>query len=314
MTSTSVRTLFLGALTVPSLLVPTFGLWCFSSQTQDGLDKIPAEALFADISLRSYSGPEYLRLFEYSVGGKLVQHKLCERALDGDPWFCWRGKESTTFYITDVTGYHGGNELLVSGMHPDGQAVLERWSFPLRKDGWHARCLPLPQAFPPGTPLPPATVELKVNGLGGWKQPPASWTLPSAERSHLLKTDTGPLLALAADPQGRYLVYNDNELQALYLLPLAVPHPTPQLLASVLTHPQLDQVGSIQVMDFADQGRKLLVRRNFRGCVSGSSEVYTVFSDPENDGTFVFTATLDSAQWKASPYSDWSLWNSYWHP
>lgn len=312
---TSILTrLALGSMSLLVCVFPSLGLVGLPPRSQDGLDKIPDETLFADVSLRAYSGPEYLCLFEYSVGGRLVQHKRCERAQHGDPWLCWRGKESTTYFITDLTGFHGGNELVVSGVDPDGKAVLERWSYPPRKDGWYALCPPLPQSFPPGTALPPAIAELKVHGLGGWKEPAASWTLPSAERSPLLESHSGPFLALAADPQGRYLVYHDHELQALYLLSLDAPQPIPQLLASALTHPQLDQVGILQVMDFSDQGRKLLVRRNFKGCANGASEVYTVFSDPENDGTFVHTATLDGLQWKASPYSDWSLWNPYWHP
>ena len=94
-----------------------FGPWG-STQTQDGLKRIPDEALLIDLWVRAHSSPGYLRMFEHSVGGKFVRHKRCERADGGRPWHCWTRTESTTYYVTDLAATDGGTSSSSRGCFP----------------------------------------------------------------------------------------------------------------------------------------------------------------------------------------------------
>lgn len=275
-----------------------------------GALKLPAEIFDFYRIASGYSGGTLLHVDTYSIGGTIVNRKRCERAAPTDPWTCLRAAERTSYFITGFETREGGDEAYVAGIRQDGNCLIERWTAEPRQGGWIAR---IGGSTPLGQPLPPAVPVLSVEGGGPWTAPSAVvQSLPPVVRRTVYETPDGPLHGLGVDPQGRYLVFYDMGRNELMQLDLTASPPVASVLGAPATHPTLDQVGSIQVGDFAGQGRKLLVRREYNVDFHASREKYTIFSDATNDGIFEASLALERTQWQASPYSTWSDWNLYW--
>ncbi len=279
-----------------------------------GMLKIPDAITHIQAMGRGFEG-EHLRVhFNYSVGGTGVQIVRRERPSTAEDWVTLKRSEGTSYFVTGATSRLGGGELYLTGVQNDGAAILERWVFPERHRGFAVDASPLPAAPTLGSPLGPVVHSSHVVGGGPWQAPRAGGSdLMASQRTVLFTTVTGPLHGLAVDPQGRYAISHDMAVGALMRFDLTATPVTWEVMATASTHPSLDQVGSIQLMDYPDEGRVLLVRRQYAENFHSNQELYTLFRDADNDGVFDPTPTvLDHAGWLGSPYSDWDQWQPFW--
>jgi hypothetical protein len=277
-----------------------------------GMQKFP-DVIFDPLQIKvAYSGDVLLQNYMFGLGGKQVSRSKCERSDPSDPWTRLQASEGTSYFITGLSTREGGEQVFVAGLKDDATCVIERWTYSTRRQGWIAS-VPVPPGVGLGDPLPPTAVSVSVFGGGSWTSVPASMGPGQpASRSVIYTTSDGPLFGLSVDPEGRYLVTYDMGLKKLLQLDLTQDPVVAITLGQPSTQPSLDQVGVVDLMDFAGEGRKCLVRREYSADFQSAREIYTLFSDTDNDGVFESWSSLTQIQWLASPYSDWSKWDQFW--
>lgn len=227
-----------------------------------------------------------------------------ERMSSNDAWQEYTGTYSTSYAIAGFASRQGGDEVFLSGVEFDGTAKIERWRLVL-PDGHQAVRYPLPT---PAIGVPQPAYAPVVAPLGGTYIPTGG--LPQPRRRTLHSSSTHVYTALAADPEGRFLLAYDYTDEALVRFPLASIPSAPEVLFEVATHPQLDQVSSIEIRDFATEGRKALLRRNY-GHEPPSSEVFGVMHDEDNDGEWESLEFFSTTKFAASAYGNWSSWKLF---
>jgi hypothetical protein len=252
-----------------------------------------------------------LHRLEPRFGAQTVRRVRCERGVAEGPFHCQETVESTSFLITAFAARAGGHDVFVAGVRADLSCVIERWTSPVRRGGWSVS-VAAPPSMTVGFPAPPVSFVQQPFQTSSWQPLPTSGPgLPALGRSELLSWPVGPITAMAADPEGRFLLFYDLALQSLFRLDLAGPSAQPVFLLTVADVPTLDQVGFMEFHDFEGEGRKCLIRRCYESSWTDSAESYLILSDAENDGIFESRTVLSHAPWKSSPYGDWSKWRLF---
>jgi hypothetical protein len=130
------------------------------------------------------------------------------------------------------------------------------------------------------------------------------------------ESPSGPITAMAADPEGRFLVIWNYATQTLLRMSLVEdPAATPvtmTTLYSAASSPLLDKVGDIEIRDFPGEGRKILIRRDTTQTWAKSTERFSVIADNNNDGVFESINFFSSTEMDASPYGVWETWTLFW--
>lgn len=278
-----------------------------------GVDKITSEMYQPYCGVDGFRGERYQHNFTFvRGGGALVQRMKRERSTASGPWAEATDSESTAYLISDIAATNGGDLLYVGGVDAKtGHCLIEQWQYRSRKNGWMVS-FPLPPAVDSlGVPAPPAIPVLTTTSGNAWEIPAAhEYDLSPARRTKVLGSDAGPFFGLDVDPQGRYLITFDVGNAQLLQIDLTASPATSAVIGGSGTSLPVAKAGSIRIMDFEGEGRKILI------CPAGTitqdnPEFFIVGSDSENDGLFEAWQSFDSTTWEASPYSDWDKWTQF---
>jgi len=241
-----------------------------------------------------------------------VKRVRCERSSTEMQFQCLENTESTNYLLTALASRLGGQVAYLAGILADGTCVVERWVTDPRPGGWSVG-LSGPPTPPLGIPALPLSFVRTAAHTPTWQPAPIGQAgLGPISRSTVFTSPFGPITAMDVDPEGRFLLYYDLGIGALFQRDLLQPNAPPTILAQSSTTPTLTQVGSLELHEFDGEGRKCLVRRAYGSPWSAAEESYLVLHDAENDGHFEGATVLSQAQWEASPYADWSKWRLFW--
>lgn len=272
----------------------------------------PWEAYDADsIMMPGVYSNVYKQGYGLSMGGKTVRRLRSERADASSEWNTQEEEFTLSYYLTSWCGREGGDVIYLCGLKASGEAVIEKWTFSVPNGRWVVR---YPGAPPPiGTPASAYEPHVAVKGGGQWK-----WNSkvlpypPSPQKTIIMEGSIGPFTSMAVDPEGRQLVLYDYGEKAIERIALLSSPPFLEILYSVSTFPHVSQVAALDIRDFGAEGRKLLMWKQYKQTYVRANEVYTIASDPNNDGNFEAVAFYPLSQFEASPYSDWPTWKEFW--
>jgi len=238
--------------------------------------------------------PHLRRAVAYSGGTNGMMVRQGER--DSQPSAAWTKHESVetvSFKVTDVDARLGGDDVFVAGIADDGRTLLERWAYPVRKNGYGIALTSGPVA-PIGTVTAEYAAAQELNG--DEYEPATASYLRFAQRSVIYRgTGLGYIRSVLADPEGRFVLFLTYPGQSLYRLRLE-PNATPELLYSVTTLPHLADVESMQLWRHESLGR-IYVLNEPRDYETGHSTTY--LQDADNDGLFETVVTLTGVHWQA---------------
>ena len=275
--------------------------------------KFPTELfrldLFVDRS--EWSSTRLVYKIKPHYGSASALRVRLERAHEGQRFERLENWESTHYLFTALASRLGGQVAYAAGIREDGSCVVERWITEPREAGWSV-ALTSPPAPSMGAPAGPAKLDYHIAHAEKWRPLPLGHSgLGPVLRSTVFTTPAGPITAMAVDPEGRFLLYYDLGLGTLFQRDLAAPNATPITIAQSSTTPTLDQVGSLELLDFAGEGRTCVVTRSYGHPDEAGKESYLVLHDAENDGLFESSTVLSRDEWQASPYADASKWRSF---
>ncbi len=212
--------------------------------------------------------------------------------------------------ITDVAFRDGGEIYYVAGLRGTGsdcESVIEEWVLRFPDGSVVLRGSPPP---PRGTPasmpfISGATVQI----LGGTFVPPAGRrpVQPTLAKSVIhTSASAGPISAIEADPEGRFLLLRFHETGSLCSLDLGVANPVPVVELDAVAMPALaNATGGLTVYEHSTLGRFYeLVEGVKHSGVIPSGSLRNFFIDGNNDGVFDSTYSLDGATWKVTPFGD----------
>jgi hypothetical protein len=256
----------------------------------------------------------YLHTYAVDRGTSSLLESRAQRALVADEWTTHKQTLSVSFVITAFAWRNGGDEIFLAGLKRDGSTIIERWRFEVPDGAREVRYPGAPPAI--GTPQPAYVPALGMHG-NTTSLIPTNWRQPiTPTRVVLWESSAGPITAMAADPEGRYLLIWNHSAKLLQRLPLVedpVANPiSATTLYSATSHPLLDKVGDIEVRDFGTEGRKFLLRRNTSQVGTITTERYTVIADTNNDGNFESISFFTPQEMDASPYGTWESWKLFW--
>jgi hypothetical protein len=246
----------------------------------------------------------------FATGSGSISVLRHERPDAQSDWVIHKDEFTVSYHVTAICCREGGDDLFVAGMQDDGTSVIERWSFLLPPGRQSLRFAGSPP--PIGNPLPIYSASIVISGGGSYVPPGTYSRYPDPRRRLLFSGTTGPFTAMEVDPEGRFLLTYNLQEAAIQVMALdASPLALTTAYASG-THPQLDQIASIEAREFDGEGRKYLLRRKYGHSFPRSQEVYGIISDPENDGLLNSLQFFDAASFSASPYGQWSDWRLLW--
>lgn len=268
--------------------------------------------VFPPLERSEWSSTRLVYQIQPHFGSASALRVRLERAHEGQAFERSENWESAHYLFTAVASRLGGQVAYVAGIREDGSCVVERWITEPREAGWSV-ALATPPAPPLGTPTGPAELVYEVAHAEEW-QPLRSGQsgLGPVARSTVFTTPAGPITAMAADPEGRFLLYYDLGLGTLFQRDLLAPDAPPTAIAPPSTGPGLDQVGSLELFDVEGEGRKCLVSRSYGQPDDVGQESFLVLHDAENDGLFESSTALTREQWQAFPYADTSKRRVFW--
>jgi len=191
---------------------------------------------------------------------------------------------TTSYRITDASSRDGGNVLYVAGLRPNGNDVIERWTFQHRTGGWQHLYTGTPERI--GTPSPPYTGSTAING-GVFTVPPLRVRQP--RRKVIFEGDLGVIRQIVADPEGRFLLVLSHTTNDLFRINLQKDPPTVETVFTSAQMPFLQQVRSMRFRQHVSQGRTLVMTDLRDGHVpeddpSGPEVAFQY--DFDNDGEF----------------------------
>lgn len=236
-----------------------------------------ADALFAHFSQTG----------EYGAGTSELNWIRRERADENDIWSVSKNNYSAAFQFVGISARLGGGELFVAGVDPiTEKSIIQRWTWPNRSGRWKHQYTGT--ANPIGTPTAPYTGTNSIVG-GTFAPPPSTWYSP-LKQSILSSSAYGFVRGIAADPEGRFVLFSTYPVGDIYRIDLTGPFGSspPILVTGPAQIPQLATASWLQILDHDDLGRVCVVeppnmQRSFLDPVP-PDVVYLV--DGNNDGLF----------------------------
>ena len=277
-----------------------------------GAQKFPPQIYSPYLICTGFNSDRLRQSMSYSAGGTGIRHVKQERASSSDPWQYMEHNETTSYIITALASRKGGGETYVAGLNAKGKTIVEKWIYSPRRRGWEVNVPLGADVTSLGEPAPKAVSQLVLNGSGAWRPVnERERTLPAAKRVPMFESDTGPWYGMSVDPQGRYLIAFDMELERLVQLDLTTSPPTEITLVSPNDPAAITQGGNIQIMDFAEK-RHVLIRPALGRSVPGAP--YLLGVDAENDGVFESFELFTKEEWAGLPYAVWPNWDLFTAP
>jgi len=243
-------------------------------------------------------------------GSSYVQVGRHERASATLEWVFKEYMFSTDLKITDVSFAKGGQTLYVAGLRATQSGcedVIERWDIVFPRGAWAIEVAPAP-ARGTAAPLPFTTAVSGTVVVGGGPfVPPAQRArAPFTNKSVLYSgSGFGPIAAIAADPEQRFLLAMPLSGSGLYSLDL---HATGSPLAleyASTALPHLSLVRKVVVHEHDDFGRFYWLYES-KGAFVGDGS-FSFILDSNNDGIFDGALTLNAgAEFTASPFHEYA--------
>jgi hypothetical protein len=208
--------------------------------------------------------------------------------LHGGVTYKWQKSFSTSYAIEHVTDQTSERYVIGGLDEQTGEAVIEGWQFTTPTGGYIAKRSPS-TAFPIGTPTPLSILAVTIEG--GIFIPPSQRSMVAPPQKMVLYRGTGiyGLRALIVDPEGRYVLAQDDSTGSIY----QVVNQQLSLLASVQEFPLL---ADNFLMEFFSDGTSDRVSLVFME--STFDELVLVLHDGDNDGIFdpPVQDTIDNVQ------------------
>lgn len=258
--------------------------------------------------------PLFMQTYWVDAGTSSLLRVRSERVAATDRWTTRRQELSVSFAITAFAWRNGGDEIFLAGLRRDGTTTVERWRFDEREGAREVRYQSAPP--PVGVPQAAYTPAVSIRGNVEFRSDQPNSVPVDPTRLVLWDSTVGPITAMAADPEGRYLViwnYSTQTLQRALLVedPTATPISFTAIY-SAATSPLLDKVGSIEIRDFGTEGRKLLLRRHTKQTWKAATERFHVIADANNDGVMDSIQSFSVSEIESSPYGTWETWKEFW--
>ncbi|MFT5285753.1 MAG: hypothetical protein ACI8TQ_001921 [Planctomycetota bacterium] len=218
--------------------------------------------------------------------------------ISGD-WHQSTTDHSVAFDVHDVTGL-GADTIVVGGYSERfDHEVIELWDLAPTVGGYQA--WRGGQTVGIGTPIPTSSI---VEGIEG-----AQFLLPAARsptrppsKSELFRGDLGGIVAIEADPEGRFVLVLSDEHDCVYLIDVA--SGTKQVVLDASTSAVVASSDGIRALEHSVEGRMYIVGDNF-------SDEYVFMQDPDNDGDFDSFLELDRAGISATDFTDNTLMKDF---
>lgn len=245
--------------------------------------------------------PNLRQSYAFAGGGDRVAVDRSERCPEG-----WRDLESATivtaYRITDVASRRGGADLFVAGIHADDSDVIEHWSFGTRSGGYFVD--PMVAAQPIGTSMGQFHPTEAIQGPN-FVCPPESARMPSPERKAIAqRVDLGHVRVMAADPEGRFLLYQAHDTSSIWQIDLTQEPTALAQLLTVASTPHLAFTKTMRLLRHQTAGRRYFLTESSRlGQYPNTNHSITMLVDAENDGVFESVVTMLTATWHDDPLS-----------
>lgn len=227
-----------------------------------------------------------LRWAQHPAAEVTVTRKERSSAAPTAAWSVQQQVLSASFVPTAVEPRAANGQLThlyLAGMHDNGTAVIERWTF-------------VYGSTPPGAPYVPL----------------AQRPLPAVQRTTLLlSTAHGTIRSLGVDPESRFLLFLTYESPAVWKL--ALPSKNVTLLYDATTMPALAHKGAIRFRTHVTEGRQvhLTNRQPYQRPDPALPHPIVVLRDPDNDGTFDSSWVPTDAEWDAGGYNLADSWTPH---
>jgi len=258
-----------------------------AAQVPPQQEHVPAEVkalhIQGDVTTSCFYWDHFAQSAGWHASGKAINWTRFEREGPSSAFQRTTFTYTTSYELSAVAYRAGGDEIFVGGLHANGRAVIERWSFPQKNGRW--RHVP-PATAQFGVPLPAYLGTTEVKG-GTWDPEPPSTRAP--KREVLLDSPShGCPVSLVADPEGRFILWQDYDSRAIYRIRLDLVSPgSPEVMADPATIPELANTIQGAVMDDLATGRRTLTFREIGPNLKpfGTAK-YVLFHDNDNDGLF----------------------------
>lgn len=235
--------------------------------------------------------------FNWNFGSTEITWRHQERPTPSAAWSSSKNTYTTSFEISAACYRDAGDDVFVAGLKATGELVIERWSFPSRAGKWH-HVPPAIQAI--GTPMGPYVGTTEING-GTWSAPAA--THPSPARRVILETSGIQLVrGMDADPEGRFILFQDHGTHSLYRIRLDQGSPgAPELLYTVAQIPELARTVWVNVAEVTATGKRFwLLSEPDDDSKQLAHCARVMLWDNENDGVFDSTQALEYAAFRST--------------
>jgi len=215
-------------------------------------------------------------------------------------------EQSTVHYSVafDVVSIGGiGADLLVvagySGRFDD--EVIELWDLSPSTGGYKTWLSGGLSHGPIGTPSPTSVISEGIEG--GLFQVAAGRTpAPAPSRTEIFRGDLGGIIAVAVDPEERFVLVLSDEDDCVYQIDVA--SGVKQVVLDVSISTTVASADGIRGLEHAVEGRKYIVGDR-------SADQYVFMNDTDNDGVFDSFLELTRAQILTTDYVDNTLMKDF---
>lgn len=173
-----------------------------------------------DYSMLYYRGGGSSPNLQQRVGYKPSGHGFKVAWQERDPGGAWSEEftiqVSFAYRLTCAAWREGGNDVYVAGLRDNGEAIVQRFQFPVRDGGYYLSSDQAPAGI--GTPLAPYQAQQFLKGTTF--RPPDDRSYSNPARSRIMGDEIGVIQAMEVDPYGRFLLlltFNDSKLYRLDL-------------------------------------------------------------------------------------------------
>lgn len=251
----------------------------------------------------------------WSGGGTSILLSIKEKNPLNGEWEKIKFAYSVPYTITSLAPRLGGRILFLTGAATNGDAVIERWVFPLAAWGYKVTLDPPPTSIE--VPRGPFDANVVINGGGYISQSSrfikafgaiSVFAQPIPEKTEIYRGSSYGLFDdIAADPEGRYLLLHAHGTGDVCYIPLEeAPYPV-EVLYSPATMPHLQNPATVDLFDHTVLGIRFAYLTEYNPTpVAGA--VRTVLHDTDNDGVFDFAESFSTTEWSSSPFADSHQW------
>jgi len=262
--------------------------------------------------------PQFVQFSGVPGSIQKIYRRRKERSNSTATWFMEEREYSVPYWITAFCARNGGDDIFIAGVKANGDSILEHWRF--NQPAYRYTVDYQGTASPIGIPLGVYAPVVRTVGGGQWKWTKKAFNIGGRSsgspgmnptKTTLFEGPLGPITAIAADPEGRFLLLFDYGTSTINQFVLGQSTPTFPVLYDLSSDSKFVRIDHIEPLDFKTPGERTYQLAGKYLDASGN-EVYGsgTLKDQNNDGVFeAFNFTVHSA-FLGTPYAVWSDWIS----